>query len=254
MLHSCRAIKRNKWPVPTSYLFRRVQGEGTMVGDVGLRDSVSVQLERMLSRPPLASSPSLSRLLRFLVEETLAGRRAELNEYNLGVRVFQRNADFNPRADPIVRVQMHHLRARLTQYYAGPGAADPVVVELPGRTYVPQFGPEAQVAPPPPPEEPAPPARRTAGGVVTMGAVVLLVTSLGVGLVGRPGQGRGKHHDPDPAAQNLYTRGRYLLDRQTEPALRQSADCFRQSTARDPRFAAAFAGLADALDMLVQYG
>jgi tetratricopeptide (TPR) repeat protein len=170
------------------------------------------------------------------------------------VRVFQRNADFNPRADPIVRVQMHHLRARLTQYYAGPGAADPVVVELPGRTYVPQFGPEAQVAPPPPPEEPAPPARRTAGGVVTMGAVVLLVTSLGVGLVGRPGQGRGKHHDPDPAAQNLYTRGRYLLDRQTEPALRQSADCFRQSTARDPRFAAAFAGLADALDMLVQYG
>jgi serine/threonine-protein kinase len=62
------------------------------------------------------------------------------------------------------------------------------------------------------------------------------------------------HHDPNPVAQNLYARGRYLLDRQTEPELRQAIECFRQSAARDPQFAAAFAGLSDGYDLLVQYG
>jgi hypothetical protein len=87
----------------------------------------------------MASSPSLSRFLRFLVEETVAGRSEEINEYNLGVRVFLRGADFNPRTDPIVRVQTHHLRSRLARYYAKSGAGDPLVIELPSRTYVPLF-------------------------------------------------------------------------------------------------------------------
>lgn len=229
-----------------------------MLADTGLQDSVSVQLERMLSRPPLASSASLSRLLRYLVEETLAGRGAEINEYALGVRVFHRGDDFNPRTDPIVRVQTHHLRARLTQYYAGPGAQDPVVIELPGRTYVPQFPiAEQTTAEQTVPEQPAPPQPAATNGRSSrrrwaMGAATSLVVIAAMGLLG--GSWRGRPHEPIPAAQDLYTRGRYLLDRQTEPALRQAVDCFRQATARDSRFAAAFAGLADALDLLVQYG
>src|SRR5581483_6021228 len=107
--------------------------------DEGLSTTVKIQLEKILSRPPLASSPSLSRFLRFLVEETLAGREEEISEYNLGVRVFNRGPEFNPRTDPIVRVQTHHLRARLTQYYTTTGAHDPVVIELPSRKYVPVF-------------------------------------------------------------------------------------------------------------------
>ena len=109
------------------------------MSDSGLQDSVNAQLERMLSRPPLASSPSLTRLLRYLVQETLAGRGAEIKEYTLGVRIFNRNADFNPRVDPIVRVQTHYLRAKLAQYYAGAGAQDPMTIELPARTYIPRI-------------------------------------------------------------------------------------------------------------------
>ena len=110
-----------------------------MLVDAVLSDSVSAQLERILARPPLASSPSLNRLLRFLVEETLAGRGEEITEYNLGVHVFHRGEEFNPRLDPIVRVQMHHLRSRLVQYYTRFGAEDPVAIEIPGRKYVPLF-------------------------------------------------------------------------------------------------------------------
>ncbi len=97
------------------------------------------QLEKILSSTALASSPSLSRFLRYIVEETLAGRHAAIREYTLGVHVFDRGADFNPRLDPIVRVQARNLRARMAKYYEGPGAEDPVRIELPKGTYVPVF-------------------------------------------------------------------------------------------------------------------
>jgi hypothetical protein len=101
--------------------------------------SETEQLERILNSAQLVTSPSLSRLLRYIVEETLAGRSAEIREYTLGVHVFDRGEDFNPRLDPIVRVQARNLRSRVAKYYEGPGAEDPVRIELPKGTYVPIF-------------------------------------------------------------------------------------------------------------------
>ena len=237
------------------------------MADAGFPNSVVVQLERILSRPPLASSPSLSRLLRFLVEESLAGREAEINEYNLGVHVFHRGEDFNPRADPIVRVQTHHLRSRLARYYVTAGTGDSLIIEIPPRTYVPVFRPLEQAAPPsseaaavavaesPPVAQEQTPKGPAHGTLVAVG-VVLLVAVGAFGLLGRsrPSDVRAKRHEPDAVAQDLYIQGRYLLDRETETAIRQSIECFRQSVAHDPHFAAAFAGLADANNVLVQYG
>jgi hypothetical protein len=97
------------------------------------------QLERILNSAQLVTSPSLSRFLRYIVEETLAGRSAEIREYTLGVHVFDRGEDFNPRLDPIVRVQARNLRSRVAKYYEGPGAEDPIRIELPKGTYVPIF-------------------------------------------------------------------------------------------------------------------
>lgn len=232
------------------------------------QDSVSVQLERMLARPPLISSPSLSRLLRFVVEESLAGRGADLNEYNLGVRIFNRAADFNPRTDPIVRVQAHHLRARLAQYYAAAGAQDPVLIELPSRTYVPRYpepvpiaapvvaepGAQALVPAPVATETTAQNAPRTTRRTWAIGSGMLVVAFASFALLGGWRQGNSKQVTPDATAQDLYSHGRLLLDRQSEDSLRESVDCFRQAILRDPKFAAAHAGLADALDVLVQFG
>jgi hypothetical protein len=101
--------------------------------------SETEQLERILNSAQLVTSPSLSRFLRYIVEETLAGRSAEIREYTLGVHVFDRGEDFNPRLDPIVRVQARNLRSRVAKYYEGPGAEDPIRIELPKGTYVPIF-------------------------------------------------------------------------------------------------------------------
>jgi hypothetical protein len=81
----------------------------------------------------------LSRFLRYVVEETMAGRSSAIKEYTLGLNVFDRGEEFNPRLDPIVRVQARNLRSRLDKYYLTQGAEDPIRIELPKGTYVPVF-------------------------------------------------------------------------------------------------------------------
>src|SRR4249920_2003415 len=101
--------------------------------------SVNDQVARITKSPPLVSSPSLCRFLRYIVEETLAGRASGIKEQVLGLEVFDRGHDFNPRLDPIVRVQARNLRSRMAKYYEGPGKYDPIRIELPKGTYIPVF-------------------------------------------------------------------------------------------------------------------
>ncbi len=100
---------------------------------------VLAQLAKILTNPSFTASPTLSRLLSFLVDQTLAGKGHGLKEYTLAVKVFERPESFDPRLDPVVRVQASKLRSKLNVYYSGPGASDPLRIELPRGVYVPQF-------------------------------------------------------------------------------------------------------------------
>jgi serine/threonine-protein kinase len=55
-------------------------------------------------------------------------------------------------------------------------------------------------------------------------------------------------------AYDLYLRGRFLWHQRGDASLRQAAAMFEQAIARDPQFARAYAGLADALALLPLYG
>ena len=55
-------------------------------------------------------------------------------------------------------------------------------------------------------------------------------------------------------AYQLYLMGRYFWNKRTEDGLTKSIDCFQQAIGKDPSFALAYAGLADAYDLLSQYG
>ncbi len=94
---------------------------------------------RLLDSDAFAKAPSLRRLLEFVVEETLAGRADALKEYTIGVEVFARGQDFDPRADTIVRVQARRLRAKLQHFYAVDGHADGIAIDLPIGGYLPRF-------------------------------------------------------------------------------------------------------------------
>ena len=50
----------------------------------------------------------------------------------------------------------------------------------------------------------------------------------------------------NPAAYDLYLRGRYHYNQMTPATVARALGCFRQATALDPRYALAWAGIADA--------
>jgi DNA-binding SARP family transcriptional activator/Tfp pilus assembly protein PilF len=59
---------------------------------------------------------------------------------------------------------------------------------------------------------------------------------------------------PEPVALELYLRGRTEWNRRSQEGLQQAVVLFRQATERDPLFADAFAGLADAYVILGYLG
>ena len=78
-------------------------------------ESVQAQLNRITSSATFQQVDRLKRFLAFVVEETAAGRGGQLKEYVIGVQVFDKNVSFDPRTDPIVRVQARRLRVRLAK-------------------------------------------------------------------------------------------------------------------------------------------
>jgi serine/threonine-protein kinase len=102
-------------------------------------DSVREHLERILISPAFQQCDRLKRFLKFIVLEAVAGRRHELKEYVIGVHVFGKEDAFDPRTDPIVRVQARRLRAKLVRYYREEGRTDETVIELPKGGYAPVF-------------------------------------------------------------------------------------------------------------------
>ena len=101
------------------------------------------EVERILASKGFASAGRLSRLLRYIVDKTLAGEADQLKEYAVGVEVFDRDDKYDPRLDSIVRVEAGRLRSRLDEYYNGEGANAAWRITLPRGGYVAHFEPRA---------------------------------------------------------------------------------------------------------------
>lgn len=100
---------------------------------------IQSQLLRIFEAPVFQNSITLSRFLRFIVEETLTGHEAELKEYTIALKVLSKKADFNPQFDPIVRIHAGRLRRSLNEYYLNEGKNDRLIISIPKGAYVPLF-------------------------------------------------------------------------------------------------------------------
>jgi serine/threonine-protein kinase len=294
----------------------------------------------------------MCRFLRLAVTETLEGRSADLKEYRFGLEVFDREASFDPGADPIVRVEARRLRAKLAKYYGSDGRYDDIVVELPKGGYVPSFRRREHPG--------AEPSASTANRIAVLPFVDLAGTGsgncLGDGLtwelihgltrieslsvvawnsaaqlraegmpdiavireklqvqavltgsirrsadrlrvvaqmidtasgvylwsetyerrvddaadiqqeiseaiiatlrirLGSAKSNRRTSAAYNPEAYQLYLKGRGQWNQRTESGIREALESFQQAVARDERFAAAYAGIADAYALLAEYG
>jgi TolB-like protein/tetratricopeptide (TPR) repeat protein len=306
------------------------------------------QLNRILTSRSFRQVDRLQRFLAFIVEETLSGRGDVLKEYPIGVDVFAKSSSFDPRMDPIVRVQARRLRIRLASYYKDEGQGDDLMIELPKGGYIPIFRKLETAAPKRPagavlvsrntvmvlPFEDDSPAGDQAyfckglrhqivyslskedsillvsrdseveslhgatpgAALVVSGSVrkcrdVLRITmhvtdavrgcflwsesidrnpgdvfsvqeevaqmvqhTVCSEMLDGPDRKPFRRHTENLAAHNMYLQGRYHLDQRTEQGLRKAMDFFGRAITEDPQLAPAFAGLADAHNLLAHYG
>lgn len=293
----------------------------------------------------------MCRFLRFAVERALDGRGGELKEYLVGVEIFDRDESFDPRVDPIVRVEARRLRAKLKSYYEKEGREDSLRIELPTGGYTPRFCPRQEEAPPAPAapgtiavlpfvnlspepeneyfsdglteelihaltkleglrvvawnsaakmkgrEEDIPSVGRQLNvGSVLVGSVRrsggrlrvtvrlietctgfhlwsetydrqiedlfaiqeeisrAIVDNLRIKLI-QPSADRPIARSPSNLeAYNLYLKGRFHWNKRTREGLERAIRYFREALAIEPKFAAGYAGLADAFTLLADHG
>ena len=106
-------------------------------------------VERLAASSYFNRSARLRDLLVYLTDRVLDDETAEIHEQEVGHRVFGRAPDYDTAADNIVRVHASMLRKRLEQYFAGEGAGEAIVIEIPKGNYAPVFRERAK-----PPVEP----------------------------------------------------------------------------------------------------
>jgi hypothetical protein len=102
-------------------------------------NTVREELSRVLAGHEFRSSKRSQEFLRYVVENTLRGHADILKERTIGIEVFGRSTSYDPSDDATVRVKAGEVRKRLGLYYAGEGVRNPLRIELPAGTYVPEF-------------------------------------------------------------------------------------------------------------------
>jgi hypothetical protein len=102
-------------------------------------EEVREEMTRVLASHEFRSSKRSQDFLRFVVENTLRGSADILKERTIGIEVFGRPTSYDPSDDATVRVKAGEVRKRLGLYYSTQGAANPLRIELPSGTYVPEF-------------------------------------------------------------------------------------------------------------------
>jgi hypothetical protein len=196
-------------------------------------DGRVAEVDRIVESSALHGSESLCRLLRYLTNRAIQDPGTTIREHEIATEVFARCA-FDPRIDSTVRVNIARLRGKLIEYYNGPGAEDPIVVELPRGSYSVVFQDRPRPVPVPSPT-PAPPEsvdvefpvseiqavplprmnRLLAAGLIAMTAIAaLLAATL---LVEQTSRTRIAAAAPQTNGTSLNRFWGMLLDGQSDP-------------------------------------
>lgn len=100
--------------------------------------------QRVVASAHFSRSPLLSRFLLYVVAETIEGRGEQITEHQIGVRVFDRPANYRTVEDNIVRNYARQLRKRLADYYAAGGVDESTKIQIPLGGYLPCFSSSQQ--------------------------------------------------------------------------------------------------------------
>jgi adenylate cyclase len=117
-----------------------VQRANSETGDLSpTRHEICDHLQKVLACADFDASERNKRFLSYVVSETLEGRGNRIKAYNIALGVFDREADFDPLTDPIVRIEAGRLRRSLELYYLTAGLADRIRIDIPKGSYAAAF-------------------------------------------------------------------------------------------------------------------
>src|SRR5215475_10693419 len=97
------------------------------------------ELQAVLASRAFRQSRGLARLLRYICTRGLLEEAGPITEYTIAVDVLGKTKDFKESKDASVRVEVHRLRKRLSEYYQGEGADHRVRINIPIGHYSPEF-------------------------------------------------------------------------------------------------------------------
>ena len=195
-------------------------------------------LTKVMVSPDFASAGRLGPFLAHLVNTALAGETDRLKESVLGIEFFGRGPDYDPRLDPVVRIEARRLRLRLEKYYSSEGASDRVRIDLPKGGYIPAFA----FAP-----ESASGRRRWPYWVSAAMAVICVAAVLAVYKRLPPAD------PPADPAQIAFERGRYQMNLYSQQGMERAISYFNESLGHNPRYAPSLAYLSQVYALLTYY-
>jgi adenylate cyclase len=113
-------------------------GQGGAALPLPTPEAIRTQLGCILASPEFQLPERGRAFLRYVVEESLAGRAKRIKAYSIAVEVFGRDEGITP-DDPVVRIEAARLRRALERYYLVAGQSDPIRIDIPKGSYVPVF-------------------------------------------------------------------------------------------------------------------
>jgi tetratricopeptide (TPR) repeat protein len=255
------------------------------------RDDILRQLEQILTNRRFASAERNANFLRYVVNAAIEGKRDELKEVVIAMEIYGRSTDYDPKIDSIVRVEATRLRSKLQSYYEHEGSEDPVRITVPKGSYVPCFERLAPKESPGSAPESLPiisehesaaqfdrgenksplpysfrPRSRSAGPIRQggirriwlTGAALLALTCLGVSRGANP----TRTAKVDAEGFSAWQEGNELLRQDPHSSLsdygapltlRRAIERLEFAAAKSPRFAEAWASLAEAYEYASAY-
>lgn len=103
------------------------------------KETIRQHADKILSSPYFSSSPRQQRFFDYLVRHTLNNDTDQLKGYTIGIEVFDRDVDFDPSVDAIVRVEATRIRNKLREYYEDIGKQDDVRIHFRKGSYILDF-------------------------------------------------------------------------------------------------------------------
>ena len=92
------------------------QGGAKRGATIPSEEEVREQLVRLLDSPEFVTSRRICDFLRFVTERALAGESKSIKQYTIGVEVYRRGPSFDPKSDPLVRIEAGRLRRALDRF------------------------------------------------------------------------------------------------------------------------------------------